>query len=126
MSRRNVVGVAVAVLFVAGLASAVALADIDGTWKWSIERNGQKFETTLKLKLEGDKLSGSVSGRQGQETAIEEASFKDGEVKFSVSRERNGQKTVTKYSGKLDGDKIVGKSQTGEGQARDWTAERAK
>jgi hypothetical protein len=97
----------------------------EGTWKWSVERNGEKFETTLKLKLEGEKLSGSVTGRDGKETAIEEASFKDGEVKFQVTRERNGEKVVVKYGGKVSGDTITGKSEAGE-RSREWKAERQK
>lgn len=98
----------------------------DGTWTWSTERDGQKRETTLKLKLEGEKLTGTISGRQGQESPIEEASFKDGEIKFQVTRERDGQKFTMKYSGKLSGDTITGKSEFGEGRSRDWKAERKK
>lgn len=107
------------------LLAGAAADDINGTWKWSFERNGTKVETTLKLKLEGDKLSGTISGRDGAESAIEEAGFKDGEVSFSVTRERNGQKFTTKYSGKLSGDTITGKSGSGD-RMRDWKAERAK
>ncbi len=113
-----------AVLAVAG-SVAWAAEDINGTWKWSFERNGQKTETTLKLKLEGDKLTGTISGRGGAETAIEEASFKDNEVMFSVSRERNGQKFTSKYTGKLSGDTITGTVVFGE-RSREWKAERAK
>jgi hypothetical protein len=110
------------------LAMAWASADDakpEGTWKWSVERNGEKVETTLKLKLEGDKLSGTITGRDGKETAIEEATFKDGEVKFQVKRERNGNTVTIKYSGKVEGDTITGKSENGE-RSRDWKAERAK
>jgi hypothetical protein len=108
--------------------AGVAAADDGptGTWKWSIERGGNKIETTLKLKLDGDKLTGTISGRDNTETAIEEASFKDGEVKFSVTRERNGQKFTTKYSGKLSGDAITGKAESGENRVRDWKADRQK
>lgn len=113
---------AVAVITVCAQASAQDVK-VDGTWVSSIERNGQKFETTFKLKLEGEKLTGTVSGRGGAESAIEEASFKDGEVTFSVSRERNGQKTTTKYSGKISGDTITGTAVTGD-RSREWKAER--
>jgi hypothetical protein len=102
-----------------------AAEDPNGTWKWSTERNGNKVETTLKLKLEGDKLTGTISGRDGKETPIEEATWKDGEVAFSVTRERDGQKFTIKYSGKVSGDTITGKSGGGDRQ-RDWKAERAK
>ncbi len=114
---------AVAVL-VAGSAWA-ADENPNGTWKWSVERNGQTTETKLTLKLEGDKLSGTITGRDGKETPIEEASYKDGEVKFQVTRERDGNKLVIKYSGKLSGDTITGKSEAGE-RSRDWKAERQK
>ncbi|MBI3854788.1 MAG: hypothetical protein HY293_03760 [Planctomycetes bacterium] len=107
----------------AGLAADDAKPE--GTWKWSVERNGEKIETTLKLKMEGDKLTGTITGRDGKETAIEEASCKDGEVKFQITRERNGEKVVVKYSGKIDKDTITGKSEAGD-RSRDWKAERSK
>jgi hypothetical protein len=101
-----------------------------GTWKWSVNFGGQTREQTLKLKLDGDKLTGAVLVRNNQETAIEDATFKDGEISFKVTRERNGQKTTTKYTGKLTGDTIKGKIEGGGrggqgGQARDWEAKRA-
>ena len=118
---------ATALAGLASLASSAWAQDVkpDGTWKWSTERNGQKMESTLKLKLEGDKLTGTVSGRNNTETPIEEASFKDGEVKFQVTRERDGQKMVTKYSGKISGDTLTGTIAFGE-RSREWKAERAK
>lgn len=114
-----------AVAILAAGASVARADEIAGNWKWSVERNGQTFETKLTLKLDGDKLSGAITGRDGKETAIEEPSFKDGEVKFSITRERNGEKRTTKYSGKLAGDTITGKAETGD-QSRDWKAERVK
>jgi len=104
-------------------------ADPTGTWKWSVTFNDQTRELTLKLKLEGDKLTGAMLGRDNQETPIEDASFKDGEVAFAVTRERNGQKFTIKYKGKLDGDTIKGKSEfdrNGEKQSRDREAKREK
>lgn len=80
--------------------------DPTGTWKWETERNGQKRTSTLKLKLDGDKLTGSIPGRQNAETSIEDGKFKDGEVSFTVTREMNGNKIVTKYKGKVDGDTL--------------------
>jgi hypothetical protein len=113
-------------LWIAMAAVAAAQdAKPDGTWKWSFERNGEKVESSVKLKLEGDKLTGALTGRDGKETPIEEASFKEGEVKFQVTRERNGEKVIVKYSGKIEGDTITGKTEFGE-RSRDWKAERSK
>jgi len=116
-----------------GLVSSVRAADEKanptGTWKWSVTFNDQSREQTLKLKLEGDKLTGTMLGRDNQETPIEDAKFKDGEVSFKVVRERNNQKFTTKYSGKLSGDSIKGKSESerdGQTKSNDWEAKRVK
>jgi hypothetical protein len=126
--------VAAFVLAFVGLASTAQAedkkADPTGTWKWSAPAaGGQTRETTLKLKLDGDKLTGAIVGRNNQETAIEDGSFKNGEISFKVIRERNNQKFTTKYSGKLTGDTIKGKTEAergGQTQSRDWEAKRAK
>jgi hypothetical protein len=113
-----------------GLAGIAAAADANptGTWKWSVTRNEKTRESTLKLKLDGDKLTGTISGRN-QDTAIENASFKDGTVSFTVTREFNDQKFTTKYSGKLDGDVIKGTQETernGKTNSSAWEAKRVK
>src|SRR5437660_8851460 len=93
----------------AGTARAEDKPNPTGTWKWTVTNNDQKRDVTLKLKLDGDKLTGALMGRNNQETKIDDATFKDGEVKFSVTRERNGQKMTSKYTGKVSGDTLKGK-----------------
>jgi hypothetical protein len=100
-----------------------------GTWKWMEQGKNQARERTLKLKLEGDKLTGVMLGRDNQETAIEEGKFKDGEVSFKYTREFGGNKFTTSYVGKVSGDTIKGKTEferEGQKQSRDWEAKRAK
>lgn len=113
-----------------GLARAEEKANPTGTWKWSVEAGGQTREFTLKLKLDGDKLTGAMIGRNNQETKIDDGgTFKDGEVSFSVTRERGGQKIVTKYKAKVTGDTLKGKSsidRNGQVRERDFEAKRAK
>ena len=97
-------------------ASAIAAeASPTGLWKWTVQgrQGGQGFEQTVKLELKDGKLTGIMPGREaGQfsvpDTAITDASFKDGLVKFAVTREFNGQKFTTKYEGKVEGDTIKG------------------
>ena len=104
-------------------------ANPTGTWKWTVMRNNQSREATLKLKLDGDKLTGAMVGQNGQETPIEDGQFKDGEVSFKVTRERQGNKITTKYTGKVSGDTIKGKIESernGQPQSRDWEAKRSK
>jgi len=130
MKRRDLLILGLAMFGLMGQTYA-ADADPTGTWKWSFTnpQNNQTREMTLKLKLEGDKLTGTVPGRNDTETSIEEGKFKDGEISFSVTRMRNGNKMTTKYSGKLEGDTITGKTESernGNTQKRDWVAKRDK
>ena len=101
--------------------------DPTGTWKSSYtNQDGQVRESTLKLKVEGDKLTGTVSGRNN-DAAIEEGKIKGDEVSFQVTREFNGNKVVIKYSGKISGDTIKGKSESqrdGQPVTRDWVAKK--
>ena len=101
--------------------------DLNGTWKSSnTNQNGQVRETVFKLKVEGEKVSGTVSGRNA-DTAIEEGKIKGDEVSFQVTREFQGNKVVSKYTGKVSGDTITGKSESqrdGQPQTRDWVAKR--
>ncbi|MGI8978157.1 MAG: hypothetical protein ACR2FY_02915 [Pirellulaceae bacterium] len=113
-----------------GLAgTALGADDPSGTWKWQVKRGDQTRDVTLTLKLEGDKLTGHMPGRNNVVTPIEDASFKDGTVAFSVTREFNGVKRTTKYSGKLSGDTITGKSEgtdrEGKPQTTDWVAKKS-
>jgi len=131
MKRLVTVALVVAFAGLIGSARADDKPNPTGTWKWTVMgQNNQSRDVTLKLKLEGDKLTGTMPGRNNQETAIEDGKFKDdGTISFSVTRERNGQKFTTKYEGKLTGDTIKGKTsfeRNGETQSRDWEAKRDK
>ena len=125
-------GAAAFSLLVLGLSLSAPAAEntgVAGKWKWSFERNGQKVETTLTLKQDGEKLTGTVTGRDNTETAIEDAKIKDDEVSFKVTRERNGQKFTMAYKGKVSEDTIKGTIETerdGQKNSRDWEAKRVK
>ena len=85
-----------------------------GVWTWTVQgRQGQGFEQTVKLEYKDGKLTGIMPGRDAgrfsvPDTPISAASFKDGQIKFAVTRELNGQKFTTRYEGKLAGDTITG------------------
>ena len=129
MQRLAVAAVVLAFVGLVGTARAEDKPNPTGTWKWSIEFGGQTRDFTLKLNLDGDKLTGVMIGQNNQETKIEDAKYKDGDVSFKVTRERNGQKFVIKYKGKVSGDALKGKiefDRDGETQSFDWEAKRDK
>src|SRR5215471_18983511 len=90
------------VLAVAGMARAEDKPNPTGTWKYTADVNGQSIDVTIKLKLEGDKLTGTVSVLD-TETKIEDAKYKDSDVSFTVHPEVNGNKLTIKYQGKIKG-----------------------
>jgi hypothetical protein len=101
--------------------------DPTGTWKWSFgPPSGQGREIVLTLKLEGDKLTGTISGRRG-DRPITDPVLNGDEISFRVTREFNGNMFTNQYSGKISGDTIKGKmefTRDGEKQTRDWEAKR--
>jgi len=108
---------------------ALAADDVTGTWKWTSMFNNNSIESTLKLKQDGEKLTGTYVGRNNAETAIEDGKVKDDAVSFKIVREFNGNKFTMKYSGTLSGDTIKGKSEferEGQTMSRDWEAKRQK
>jgi len=128
MKQLGVAALALVFVGLVSIARAEDKANPTGTWKWSHTFNNNTVERSVKLKLEGDKLTGTMPGRDGAESAIEDGSFKDGTVSFKVTRERNGQKFVTKYKGKVTGDTIKGTSESerdGQTRTTDWEAKRS-
>jgi hypothetical protein len=108
-------------------------ADPTGTWSWTRpgRNGGADVKMTLKLKTEGDKVTGKLTspGRQGQTTEVDikDGKIKGDEVSFTVTREFNGNTMTQKYNGKVTADSIKGKiefERNGETQSRDWEAKR--
>jgi hypothetical protein len=105
---------------------ATTLLGADLTGKWSAEfegRDGQKRTQVFNLKSEGEKLTGTVSGMQGQEMQIEEGKVTGDEVSFSVTMNFNGNTRKQEYKGKVVGDQLQLKTGQGD-RAREITAKK--
>jgi hypothetical protein len=136
MTRRNFALCVVALSFmVVGVVRAEDKKEekkqpYEGTWKWTVTFNNNTREQTMVLKTADGKPAGHIVGRNNTELKIEDATFKDGTLGFTVSRTaQDGNKIVSKYSGKVEGDTIKGKIDTernGETNTRDWEAKREK
>jgi hypothetical protein len=127
MKRLMVVAMAAVVV---GFVSTAVAADANGTWKWTTMYQNKTGEATLKLKQDGDKLSGVyVGGQSNSETPIEDANVAGDKISFKVTRERGGQKFTTAYSGTLKDDTITGtqeRERDGQKQSSEWVAKRQK
>jgi hypothetical protein len=84
-------------------------ADPVGTWKCAYEIGGQKRESTLVIKKDGDQLSGTMTYQDKQEAKLRDLKFKDGELTFSAERELMENKFTVEYKLKVEGDKLKGK-----------------
>lgn len=133
IGRMSVVALLAAIVtlgFSSASPAAEKAGDFTGTWKWSAQRANATSEVTAKLKQEGEKVTGTMTGQNNQDVEIKEGKVTNGELSFKTVRDRNGTQVTTTYTGKMEGESIKGKIETTGGAttrpARDWTATRAK
>ena len=107
-------------------AFALLAADVSGKWTSTMQgRDGKSMETTFTFKVDGDKLTGTRSGRGG-DREIADGRINGDEISFSVTTERNGNTMKQNYKGTVSGDEIKGTVQReGADNSRPWTAKRA-
>lgn len=116
-----------AVLILGAISEALA-ANIDGKWVAQVPgQGGQMREVTFTFKAEGDKLTGTVTGRQG-DVAISDGTIKGDDISFTQAFNVGGNAGKLVYKGKVSGDEIRF-TRTVEGMDRppsEFTAKRVK
>lgn len=116
------------VFAVCGLAGAADEKAVDpvGTWKCAYEIGGQQRTSTLKIKMDGDKLAGTMSWPDQDETKLKDLKLKDGTLTFSAVRKLMGmdEGINVEYKLTIDGDMLKGKgaAEFG-GEKREWDIE---
>lgn len=98
-------------------------AGIDGKWTASMDTPNGPMTTTFTFKADGDKLTGTMTGRQGNEMPIEDGKIDGNNISFVRTMERNGEKMQMKYTGTVSGDELKLKVSTPRGD-REMTAKR--
>jgi len=121
--------VAAAVVSSAIPAAADVAAPTGVTGKWTAQvpgRDGQTREVTFNLKAAGEKLTGTMSGRQG-DVEITDGKVKGDEVSFDVTMNMQGNAMKMTYKGKVAGDEIkFTRHREGSDRTSEFTAHRAK
>lgn len=148
--KKVLVLTALVALFFLGMTSAAVAADVSGTWKLAAPQmgggggGGMTMERTLTLKQEGDKLTGKLVVKFGEnpptEAVLENGKVTGDSIEFQVKIAGFGRggggggggtpppPTATTYKAKVTGDKMEGTSER-EGSTRGpspFTAEKAK
>jgi|SRR5580658_795821 hypothetical protein len=116
----------------AGLAALLAVAawagDISGTWTGQLSGpDGNAFALTYSFKQDGEKLTGSVAGPQGDPIPLEEGKVQGDKISFTVHVEFNGG---TKFvsEGTIKGEEITmtTKAEGGEAMGGPMTLKKQK
>jgi hypothetical protein len=116
------------VCFVFAALTIVWAADVDGKWTAQVPgRGGQARETTFTFKAEGEKLTGTMSGMQG-DNPISDGKISGDEISFTVKVSFNGNDITLLFKGKVSGDeiKMTRTRQGGDQPGQEFTAKRAK
>ena len=117
-----------AALAALALASTTFAADITGKWTAEVPgRGGQTRTTNFDFKVEGEKLTGTMSGMQG-EMAISDGSVKGDDIAFIVVVNFNGNEMKLTHKGKLTGEviKMTRTREGAEGPGQEFEAKRVK
>ncbi len=150
MKTQNRIWLGIAALTLAGfvwssglsLAADKGVINPTGTWKLATinsETKAKSRERTLKLKLEGGKLTGTIDGRSeinGKvkmfEWQIKDTKLKRNDISFTETHAPtvgNGPDSTTIYEAKMTGDTMKGTAETewnGHTHKRDFEARRVK
>ena len=108
-------------------AFTAAAADVAGTWKASIDTPNGAMESTFVFKVDGAKLTGTVTSAQMGESAITDGKVDGDNVSFVVKRTGPNGELVINYKGTVMGDEMkMNISIPAFDRSFDVTAKRAK
>ncbi len=110
------------------VAAAVWAADISGKWTAQVPgRGGQTRESIFNFKVDGEKLTGTVSSGQAGDLAITNGKVTGDEISFVVVMSFGGNDIKQNYKGKISGDEIkFTRTREGSDQSQEFTAKRVK
>jgi|SRR5580658_4552047 hypothetical protein len=94
-------------LFLGLLSMTAMAADITGKWTAQMPgRGGQTREATFNFKVDGNTLTGTVSGPQG-DMDISDGKIDGDSISFKQTMEFNGNTVKILYKGTVSGDQIT-------------------
>lgn len=112
---------AVVCMTLAALAAIAFAADVNGKWTGQVPSRGETASATFVFKVEGDKLTGTMTGAQG-ETTLQEGKVSGDKISFSTT----GGNAKIMFTGTVAGDEIKMTRAREGGQAREFTLKRAQ
>ena len=117
-------------ILIAGILLTISLcaqaADLAGKWSGDVPgRGGATAPATFTIKVDGEKLTGSMTGAQG-ELPLQEGKVSGNQLSFSTTIDAGGNSIKILYKGTLSGDQLkMSREREGSGQALEFTLKRA-
>jgi len=108
------------------VAALLLAADISGKWSGDMPgRGGDMSPATFTFTTEGDKLTGSMTGPQG-DVPLQDGKVTGDQISFSTTLDFGGNSVKIVYKGTVSGDQIkMTREREGSGQPREFTIKRA-
>jgi hypothetical protein len=116
------------VCFVFAALTLAWAADVNGKWTAQVPgRDGQTRELTFTFKAEGEKLTGSMSGQQG-DSEITDGKISGDQISFTVKINIQGNERKFLSKGTVSGDemKVTRTIEGGNRPPQEFTAKRVK
>ena len=104
MTRRVLFATALLCAIFAGVALA---ADITGNWTGTIQMGDNPFPLTYAFKQDGEKLTGTVTGPQGDPLTLQNGKVTGDKVSFFVNVDMGGTPAKFSSEGVIKGDEIT-------------------
>jgi hypothetical protein len=111
-----VAGFAIAAITVTALA-----ADVSGKWSGQVPSSGDAMAATFTFKVDGDKLTGTMTGPQG-EVSLQEGKVSGDQISFTTT----GGNAKILFQGTVAGNEMKMTRTREGGQAREFTLKRAQ
>lgn len=106
---------------IAMLAVTAAAADVTGKWSGQVPSRGEAMVATFTFKVDGNKLTGTMTGPQG-EVALQEGKVSGDQISFTTM----GGSAKILFQGTVAGNEIKMTRTREGGQAREFTLKRAQ
>jgi len=103
------------------IATVLTAADVSGKWSGDVPARGEAMKATFVFKVEDGKLTGTMTGPQG-EVPLQEGKVSGDEISFSTT----GGNAKILFTGKVAGDEIKMTRTREGGQGREFTLKREK
>jgi hypothetical protein len=108
------------------LSNAAFAADINGKWKATMEGQAGSTEINFAFKVDGEKITGTVSSERMGELQISEGAIKGDDVSFAIALESQAGAMKITCKGTVAGDEVKLNMQFGEMGGRELTLKRVK